>query len=134
MSDQIVSSWVAAQQAFDSAALTADPNEPALAVTTISPQLDATRSLLAAMRSSGQIAKGEARYGIPKIVMMATGLASVESCVHDAEIVVSASTGTPVPGVSGSVAFELLTSTMELSGGGWKLMTQSVGVGQCSGI
>ena len=54
------------------------------------------------------------------------------SCLHDAEIVVSAETGKPVVGILGEVDFELLRSTMELIDGSWKLASQTVGAGQCS--
>ena len=131
LSSQIVSAWFSAQQAFETAALTADPFEPDLAVTTMDPQLTSTRSLLARMRAAGQIARGGVRYGRPVVKLIGPDEAIVQSCAHDAEIVVSASTGAPAPGVPGQVDFELFDSTMELSDGEWRLVTQQVGVGQC---
>ena len=128
-----MSSWLAAEHAFDTAALTADADQPDLAATTVAPQLGATQSLLEQMQTSGQIATGVAHYGAPTVRLFGTELAQVTSCLHDAEIVVSAATGQPVPGVLGEVDFELLRSTMELIVGGWKLASQTVGVGQCSG-
>ncbi len=129
----VVSAWLAAEHAFDDAALTADPTQPDLAATTVAPQLSATQALLEQMQASDEVATGAAQYGTPSIRLFGSELAQVTSCVHDAEIVVSASTGKPVPGVPGEVAFELLRSTMEFTGGGWKLASQTVGVGQCSG-
>jgi hypothetical protein len=71
------------------------------------------------------------RYGPPTVTLIGSDQATVQSCAHDAEIVVSATTGAPAPGVPGQVDFELFDSTMELSGGEWRLVTQRVGVGQC---
>jgi hypothetical protein len=129
----VVSSWLAAEHAFDSAALNADPNQPDLAATTVAPQLGATQALLEEMQTSGEVATGVARYGPPTVRLVGSEFAQVTSCLHDAEVVVSAVTGRPVPGVLGEVDFELLRSTMELTGGEWKLQSQTVGVGQCSG-
>ncbi len=129
----VVSSWLAAEHAFDAAALTADPDEPDLAATTVAPQLGATQALLEEMQSSGEVATGDTQYGPPTVRLVGSELAQVTSCLHDAEIVVSSATGKPVPGVLGQVAYELIRSTMELIGAGWKLASQSVGVGQCAG-
>ncbi len=131
VSDQIVAAWLSAEQAFDTAALTSDPSEPDLAATTVDPQLTWTRSLLARMRAAGQIARGQIQYGPPSVALVGRDEATVQSCADDAEIVVSAITGSPAPGVPGQVDFELFDSTMELSGGEWRLVTQRVGVGQC---
>lgn len=129
----VVSSWFAAERAFDSAALTADPEQPDLLATTTAPQLGATEALLEEMQADGDVARGVAHYGTPTVRVLSPDLAEVTSCLHDAEIVVNAATGQPVPGVEGEVAFELLRSTMQLLGGGWKLASQTVGVDQCSG-
>lgn len=129
----VVSSWLAAEHAFDAAALTADPDEPDLAATTVAPQLGATQALLEEMQSSGEVATGGTQYGSPRIRLVGSGLAQVTSCLHDAEVVVSTATGRPVPGVLGQVDYELIRSTMELIGAGWKLAAQTVGVGQCAG-
>jgi hypothetical protein len=129
---QIVSAWLSAQRAFGTAALTSDPSEPALAATTVAPQLDWTRALLARMRIAGEISKGPVQYGQPKVVAFSANQAVVQSCEHDAEIAISAASGQPVPGMPGQVDFELFTSTMELTRSGWKLSTQTVGVGQCN--
>lgn len=128
---QVVSAWLSAEQAFDTAALTSDADEPDLAVTTVSPQLAWTRSLLARMKASGQIARGQIRFGSPTVTWDGTDRATVRSCAHDAEIVMSATTGVPAAGVPGQVDFELFLSTMTLTDGEWKLSTQQVGVGGC---
>jgi hypothetical protein len=127
----VVSSWLAAEHAFDAAALTADPDQPDLAATTVALQLGATQALLEQMESSGEVATGTTRYGSPTVRLVGSDLALVTSCLHDAEVVVSTATGNPVPGVLGQVDYELIRSTMELIGGGWKLASQTVGVGQC---
>jgi hypothetical protein len=127
----IVSAWLAAEAAFEEAALTSDPDQPELIATTIAPQLPWTRSVLAQMQSAGQVARGPVDYGRPRVVTQGSGLATVQSCEHDGEVVVSLATGQPVPGDAGQVDFELFTSTMELTDTGWKLATQTVGVGTC---
>ena len=132
-SEQVVAAWIAAQQAFDSAALSADPSTPGLAATTVPPQIDASRSLLEQMSEADEHAEGVVRFGTPRVVSMQATLAEVRSCVHDGEIVVSATSGVPVAGVLGEVDYELFESTMESTPDGWKLMTQTVGAGACTG-
>jgi hypothetical protein len=83
------------------------------------------------MRSEDQIARGAVDYGSPRVTALTTGQATVEACVHDAEIVVSAASGRPVEGVLGQVDYELFISTMESTGSGWKLLTQRVEAGRC---
>jgi hypothetical protein len=129
---QILSAWSAAERAFDTAALTADAAEPALAATMVEPQLDVERSWLASLRAQGQIATGQITFGPALVRHGPSGAVQVQSCAHDAEIVVSASTGQPVAGIAGEVADELVTATMVSSGGEWKLEAQTVGVGQCA--
>jgi len=129
---QVVSGWLAAEEAFADAARTSDPYEPDLAATTLDPQLDGTRSFLERMSAHGLVAKGPVQYGAPHITELHGTKAMVRVCAMDAEIVVSSRTGRPVPGILGEVAFELFTSTMQLTDGGWKLISQDVGVGRCN--
>ena len=133
LSGQIITAWLASQRAFETAALTADPNEPSLAATTIDPQLSWTRALLDEMHASGQLARGRVEPGSPEVLAFQGTQAVVQSCDYDTEIAVWAASGRPVPGLPGQVDYELVTSTMELTGSGWKLSTQSVGTGQCHG-
>jgi len=113
------------------AALTSDPDEPDLAITTVSPQLNWSQALLRQLRSSGEVARGAVEYGSPHVLHLEAREATVQSCMHDAEIVVLAASGRPVSGVLGRVDFELITSTMESTISGWKLLTQQVSVDQC---
>ncbi len=131
LNGQILSAWLAAEQAFDTAALTADPSEPDMAATTVPPQLTWARSFLGELRAEDEIAQGTVDYGVPRVVSLGEQQARVRSCVHDAEIVVSASSGQPVPGDLGQVDFELITSTMALADSGWKLSSQQVVDGRC---
>lgn len=128
---QVLSAWLSAEQAFNTAALTSDADQPDLAVTTVSPQLNWSRALLQQMRSNGEVARGAVDYGSPRVVKVDAGEATVRSCVHDSEIVVLAASGRPVGGELGRVAFELITSTMESTISGWKLLSQQVGADQC---
>jgi hypothetical protein len=127
----ILSAWWAAQEAFDAAALTADSDEPSLAATTVSPQLDLNRLLLEQMAAAGELAQGSVDNGHPRVVAIVGNVATVRSCVDDSEIAVFAATGQPVPGILGEKDFELFTSTMQRGTSGWKLSAQAVGVGQC---
>ena len=129
--DQVASGWLAAEGAFADAARTSDPFEPELAATTLAPQLGWTRSLLEKMSADGLVATGPVHYGTPQVTGLHGAQATVRACAMDAEIVVSDTTGRPVPGILGQVAFELFTSKMQLTEGEWKLASQSVGEGQC---
>ena len=131
MKSQILSAWLAAEEAFDTAALTSDADQPDLAATTVAPQLTWSQALLERMEESGQIARGPVNYGKPEVVRISSGSATVTSCVYDAEIVVSADSGRPVPGIPGQVDHELFESIMRSTTTGWKLATQTVGVGRC---
>jgi hypothetical protein len=130
----VTSAWMAAEQAFETAALDADPSEPALAATTLPPQLPWSESLLARMRASGEVALGPVQFGPVHVVSLGRSLATVRSCIHDAEVVLDGRTGEPVAGQAGQVDDEVLTSTMEITSGGWKLATQTVvEVNSCAG-
>ncbi len=130
----VTSAWMAAEQAFDTAALDADPSEPALAATTLPPQLPWSEALLARMRASGEVALGPVQFGPVHVVSLGRSLATVRSCIHDAEVVLDARTGEPVAGQAGQVDDEALTSTMEITSGGWKLAAQTVvEVSSCAG-
>lgn len=128
---QILSAWRSAEQAFESAAQTADPTAPALLATTIDPQLSFTESLLASMRTSGETAHGPVDLGQPHVVASTGEEATVRSCLHDAEVVVGPG-GDPVPGIAGQVATELVISLVVDTGGEWKLSDQSVRVVSCA--
>lgn len=129
----VISAWVAAQRAFDDAARTADAGAPELAATMVAPQLAWTESLLGLMRAEGEEARGPVSLGDPRVDGPVTDVAVVRSCVHDSEMVFSVATGRAVAGPTGQADYELLTSTMEQADSGWKLETQSVGVGACGG-
>ena len=131
VTDQVLSGWLAAESAFANAARTPDPNAPELAATTIDPQLAWSRSLLERMVAAGQIAEGPVQYGTPRVISLHGGLATVQTCAWDQEIVVYGASGRVAPGIPGQVDFELLTSTMQQSDAGWKMLTQEVGIGQC---
>ncbi len=130
-SSTIVSAWIAAEQAFDDAARSADPDQPELAATTIDPQLTWSQEVLTQMRQGGQVAVGLNRFGHPRVLSNRGGLATVEACAHDAEIVVQVATGIPVPGEPGQVDDDHFVSTMQLTATGWKLADQSVEANQC---
>ena len=130
---QILSAWLAAQQAFHEAALTSDPSSPELTATMISPVLDSVRANLAQFQGEGDVARGPTTYGNPMIVDTGPAKVEVRSCVHGQEIEVSEKTGKPVPGVLGMATYELVTSIMQSTVNGWKLADQTVEPGKCGG-
>jgi hypothetical protein len=129
---QVVAAWLSAEQAFDTAALTSDPAQPDLVATTVAPQLGWSQSLLQRMQAEGLVARGPVDLGDPQVTSLSADRATVRACLHDAEVVVVAASGRPVPGVLGQVDDELVASTMESTPTGWKLSTQTVRVGQCA--
>jgi hypothetical protein len=128
----IVTAWFAAQRAFHDAALTSDANSPALTAAMIPPQLDRARTNLTSLASRGYRATGPTFYGNPRIRTQQADRAEVVSCVHGEEIEVNSQTGRPVSGELGKADYQLVTSEMRKTGGGWKLADQSVAVGACS--
>jgi hypothetical protein len=121
---QVLSAWLAAELAFQDAAVTADANEPALAATTLEPQLGVRRSFFEQMRISGEVGRGPTHYGTPTVTALEGHRATVRACAYDQEIVVSAATGRPVEGELGQADYVAYTSSMELTSSGWKLLTQ----------
>ena len=128
---EIVAAWRSAQQAFEDGALVPDPTEPELSATTVNPQLSFTQALLAGMQASGDVASGPVDLGEPRVVASTANEATVRSCLHDAEVVVSRTTGQPVPGIEGRVDDELVVSLMVRTGGEWKLSDQTVREDEC---
>jgi len=131
-SSQIISAWLAAEKAFDDAALTSDPNAPELEATMIPPLLASARSDLARMRADGYVARGTTDYGSPRIVSQSPRRATVSACVHDQEVEVSESMSIPAPGVLGEPSFEKFTSVLELTPDGWRLSAQTVEPSACT--
>jgi hypothetical protein len=130
---QVISAWLAAEKAFDLAAITSNPNEPSLTATMVDPELSGARSSLKQLRAAGDVAQGSVSYGVPQVRRLNLPNASVVSCIHDQEIEVSMQSRQPVPGVLGQADDELVVSTMIHTANGWKLASQTVGTGQCSG-
>jgi hypothetical protein len=127
----VLTAWFSAESAFETAALTSDPDQPDLDATTVAPLIETSRSVLEQMRASGEISRGSMRFSAPTVVSLSYRLATVTACGYDAEIVIYARTSRPVAGRPGQADFEYFDSTMELTGSGWKLAAQSVGVGMC---
>jgi hypothetical protein len=121
---QVLSAWLAAELAFHDAGLTADVNEPALAATTLEPQLGVRRSFFEQMRASGEVGRGPTHYGTPIVTALNGRRATVRACAYDQEIVISGATGRPVGGELGEADYVAYTSSMELTSSGWKLLTQ----------
>ncbi len=122
----VVSAWMAAEQAFEGAALTADPDEPDLAATTVPPQLGVSVAALTEMRNADDVAVGTPWWGAPRVEAGPGGRATVRACLHDTEIVVNRISRVPVPGILGEVADESFASVMTLTADGWKLTDQTI--------
>jgi hypothetical protein len=127
----VISAWLAAEKAFHQAALTSDPDDPGLEATMINPELAGVQSALMQLKNEGVIGRGPTFYGSPHVTSSEATIATVVSCEHGEEIAVNAESGVPVPGVLGQPVFELVTSKMHLTNSGWKLESQTVGVGKC---
>lgn len=129
----VVEAWNSAQEAFETASWTADPWSPALSATTTYPALGELRGILIQMHESGQIARGPVSFGSPSVQMEGSRRAVVRSCLNDGEVVITQSTGDPVPGPMGEVEFEAITSVMQWTAAGWVLTNQSVEPKRCNG-
>jgi hypothetical protein len=130
-SAQIVAAWTAAEGAFETASRTADPVEPAILATTVFPELAKMQSFLESLHTIGYIGTGPVDHGKSVVLDVKANVATVRTCIWDAEVIVSATTGQHALGVLGTKDFELITSTMTRTTDGWKLSDQAVGVGQC---
>jgi hypothetical protein len=130
---QILSAWLAAERAFADAALTSNSSAPDLTATMVSPQLEGVESALTTLKAANEVARGSMTYGSPRITQDGSTSASIVSCIHDKEIEVHVTTGQPVTGILGKTDFELVHSSMTLTNGGWKLASQTVEVGKCTG-
>jgi len=128
---QVISAWFAAEEAFHQAALTSDPNSPALLATMVSPELARIQASLSQFRANGDVAKGPISYGHPRITARGPAGIEVVSCVDGRDIEVSASTGRPITGVLGTATIDLTSSIMQATSSGWKLADQSVEPGKC---
>ncbi len=128
----MLSAWMAAEQAFEVAALTADPDEPDLVATTGPPHLGVSVSALIDMRNAGDVAVGTPSWGAPRVEVGPGGTATVRACLHDSEITVNRISRAPVPGILGEVADESFTSVMTLTGDGWKLTDQTIRDWSCT--
>ncbi|HEX7442805.1 MAG TPA: hypothetical protein VF320_02900 [Acidimicrobiales bacterium] len=102
-----------------------------MAATTIPPQLKSTQAYLQRLRETGDIARGPTTVGTPHVVNVSATESIVHACNYEAEVVVTAATGKPVPGEPGRPDFVAFTSTMVLTDTGWKLAAQSTKAGPC---
>ena len=126
VAEQVASGWLAAMAAFQSAARSADANEPALLATTVGPMLAVETSYLRQMQASGELAVGPtADLGTPTVAVVSPRLATVTDCVYDAEVAVDRATGQPVVGLAGQVEHERFSSVMERTTTGWELAEQT---------
>lgn len=121
----ILAAWRASVEAFDTAALTADWQSPALAATRVSPELDVARSVLYQMFIGGEVAVGTSHIGSESVVSASAHRATVTGCVTGNEIDVYASSGKPVPGVAGQLGSVRIRSTLVDTPGGWKVAYQT---------
>jgi hypothetical protein len=130
-SAQILAAWTAAEDAFETAALTANPYEPALRATTVFPALPHRQAFLETMRTVGDIARGSDDHGRPAVSAITTTSAVVTTCERADEIGVVASSGLPAAGEFGLEEIVLVTTTMEWTTSGWKLADETDEVENC---
>jgi hypothetical protein len=128
---EIIKAWRAAENAFYRAeAQVNGASSPSLAATMVDPELSLVRRNLQSNAAHELIGHGTWNLGTPSVVALQPNepdpsSATVKSCIDDSAILVSRSTGEPVPGIGGMPDWEGETSIMVLSQGTWKLSSQS---------
>lgn len=128
---QILTAWRAAETAFYEAE--ANPKglfSPALNDALADPLLLQVKRNLAGDEHAGIIGRGIWDLGQPRVTSLSPNLtdptvAVVESCIHDAQILVFQSSGKPLPGLAGQPDWSGQVSTMVRSGTTWRLSNQT---------
>jgi hypothetical protein len=131
----VIEAWKAEHRAFAEAVRRADPTYPGLAKTAADPQLSGIRSFVGAEKKGGYIGRGREDLDEPNVTKLQPRTeptsAIVESCVHDALVLVDAQTGKPVHGKSGRVTWDHERTSLKLVKGiGWVVTKNAVQQGR----
>lgn len=127
----VLGAWRAAEDGFFAAeSQTAGYTSPQLDAGFAEPELGAIKRNLALQSFEGEVGEGPWDLGDPVVVSIGPTeadptVATVQSCLHDTQVLVYRATGKPVPGVLGSQDWAGATSQMVLTAPGtWKVSTQ----------
>ena len=139
---QVLSAWRAGHEAYAAALRAVNPNDPALAQSTINPALQRAVAYIAVVKAQGIVVRGSQDLGTPKVVSLTPATdptkAVVESCVRGGLILINGKTGKPVPGLSGQATWNFEHTTLTLvEGVGWmvsdNIVKQSLKESVCTG-
>ena len=139
---QVLSAWRAGHEAYAAALRAENPNDPALAQSTINPALQRAVAYIAVVKAQGIVVRGSQDLGAPKVISLtpttAPTAAVVESCVRGGLILINGKTGKPVPGLSGQATWNFEHTTLKLvEGVGWmvsdNVIKQSLKESVCAG-
>jgi hypothetical protein len=120
----------ASWNAFEQASLTANAYDPQLAATMVGTQLQNVRANLLGDRNAGVVGRGTITLH-PKIASLSATTASVVDCAYSTAELIYAKSGKQVPPIT-PPENDGIHSTLELSGGTWKVSQQNVTEGKCT--
>jgi hypothetical protein len=126
----VVAAYRAGWAAFEHALADANPEDPELAATMVDPQLQQVKANLLADQRQGMVGRGMTTLH-PKVTALSATSATVVDCAYSSAELVYQATGKPVPPVT-PPENDGVTSTLELSGGTWKVSKQIVTDGKCA--
>ena len=126
----VLAAYRAASTAFQQALATANPQDPALAVTMVDPQLQGVKANLLADQRQGIVGRGTVTLH-PKLVGVSATTATVVDCVYSSSMLVYEATGKPVPPIT-QPEHDGVRATLVLVGGSWRLAKQTVTEGKCA--
>ena len=126
----VLAAYRAASTAFQQALATANPQDPALAVTMVDPQLQGVNANLLVDQRQGIVGRGTVTLH-PKLVGVSATTATVVDCVYSSSMLVYEATGKPVPPIT-QPEHDGVRATLVLVGGSWRLAKQTVTEGKCA--
>lgn len=125
----MLAAYRAGWAAFEQALADANPEDPALAVTMVDPELQGVKANLLADQLHGMVGRGTFTLH-PKIVALSAATATVVDCAYSTAELIYEATGKPVPPVT-PPENDGVHTTLVLTGGTWKVYTQTVTDGTC---
>jgi hypothetical protein len=124
--------WIAATNAFASAAYTDDWNSSALQATETAPALSIAQSTLRSHYEAGIVARGSPKIAGVRVTSMSESVAQVVGCVSASQLEVYLFSGRPVPGKQAASNSLVVSAEVVETTDGWKVQKQSAREGQCS--
>lgn len=142
VASEVLTAWRTGHEAYANALRALNPNDPALAASTINPALQRAVAYIAVAKAQGIVVRGSQDLGSPEVTSLTPAAApteaTVESCVHDGLVLLNGKTGEPVPGLSGQATWNFEHTTLTLvEGVGWvvsdNVVKQSLKDSVCAG-